>query len=162
MLLVVKTRLCFVTLVRLASACIWIILSGCPPSSAHKKGQARFTPIQWVPLAIIPSWECSVLPPLSSWQMVNVLHLPCLTLTNYAQLVQLSPALPSAGTPEHASNFWPPPQNFNLRTLSWGTMPALCVDLQVGHALCPHMLTNNLYSYCLLSLWFLTDYIKTG
>lgn len=161
MLLAVKTRLCLVTLASLATAHIWIVLSGCPPSTEHNTGQVCFTPIQWAPLTVIPSWERSVLPPLSSWQMVNVLHLQCLTLTNYGQLVQLSLALPSAVTPEPASNLSPPPQNFDLRTSSQGTMPALCTDFQSGNALCLHMLTNNLYSCCTLSLNFLTDYIKT-
>ena len=41
-------------------------------------------------------------------------------------------------------------------------MPALCADFWAGNALCHHMLTNNLYSYCALSLDFLTDYFKTG
>lgn len=105
MLLVVKTRLCFVTLVSLASAIIRVLLSGCPPSQEHKKGQSRFTLDSMSPSLSCPQLRRLGSRPLCSWQMANVLHLQRLTLTNYGQSVQLSPALPSAVTPEHAGNF---------------------------------------------------------
>lgn len=105
MLLVVKTRLCFVTLASRASASMWIVLSGRPPSREHKTGRACFPAFNAPLLRPFPSWEHSGPFPLSSWQMVSVLHLLCLTLTNYVQLMQLPLALPSTVTPEHASNF---------------------------------------------------------
>lgn len=52
MLLVVKTRLCFVTWASLASASVWTILSGRPPPREHGTGQPRFpavnAPLLWL------------------------------------------------------------------------------------------------------------------
>lgn len=89
----------------LAGECLHLNGPEWPPPTARgaQSRPACVTPIQWAPLAVIPRWEYSARPALSSWQMVNVLLSQRLTLTNYAQSVQLSPALASAVAPEHAA-----------------------------------------------------------
>jgi hypothetical protein len=150
MLLVVKTRLCFVTLASLARANIWIVLSGCPPSSQHKKGQAGFTLIQGVPEQPFPvdnAWvSCHCSP--DKWWMSSICSVwPWLITENWCSCLLLY----QVQSPEHAGNFLLPPWKFNLRTSSPLTMSALCDDLEFT-ALPYHMLTKNLYSYWALSL----------
>lgn len=90
--------------------------------------------------------------------MVNVLHLQRLTLTNYAQLVQLALRC----TPGQASGSLPSLHNLSLRTSSPRTMPALCATRGSATPSVTICWQINLYSYCALSLNVLTGYFKVG
>lgn len=130
MLLVLKTRLCFVTFASHASAKFGIVLKGCPPLLASiKQGRLDSPPFN---ASLHSHSQPRMLRSPSIVQLTNgdCPRSLCLTLTNYGELVQLPLALPSTSAPKHAGDFLLPPWNFNLRTSSRHTMLAFCADLE--------------------------------
>lgn len=129
MLLVLKTRSCFVTFLSHASAKFGIVLNGCPLPASTKQGRL-FSPPFNAPLHSHSPPRMLESPSIVQLTNGDCPRLQCLTLTNYGELAQLPLALPSTTAPEHAGNFLLPPWNFNLRTSSRHTMPAFCADLE--------------------------------
>lgn len=161
MLLVLKTRLCFVAFASHASAKFGIVPNGCPPSSQHKTGQAVFTPFNALLRNHSPAKNARLSLPLFGWQMVTVRVCsawPWLITENRRSCLPLYQALPRWSTQAtsccpHGTSIW---------ELYHGTQCLLFVLTWSSQALRHHMLTNNLYSYWVLFFGLWHQLFETG